>query len=545
MKKIIALFVILLLLTACVPSRQALPTATVGAGTSIQTVLNNAVAGETYIVKSGMYNESLTVKRSGTVTQPITLKCETPLACTINSGSGNTLFSKYSYYTFDGFRFISTKGGSQSVSSIDIDSGIWGTDGIKDKLAGAAGWVFRNCYVEGSIHFYGRNNIVENCEFNGKGIWDQAVFEKFGPSHDSVFRNNLIHDYNQRGIWSMQYTANTTIENNTIYNTGAFGIDCDGAGNRVDDCNVINNTIHDIGSGIVLENTFDSEISGNVIYNASGDGIGSINYGQPYSDPGIEFRGTNTNNVIKNNVIYNVTNGITCHDSPGGTAVNNTIYRTTQNRSYFGAIVLEAPDGWGCKNWTIKNNLVTQSGYNVYWLKTPSQTGLISDNNFFDFASSVKNVVWKDVTETKIAFSVWQGKGLDTHSILNGNPLFVNAAAGDFHLQANSPACGAGAYPCGTATNTPTVTRTPTAIITYTNTATMTYTPSKTPTATPTLTATPTATNTPIPPTPTNTSTLTFTPTLTWTPTTTPTYTPTPTFECLLFATHNQTVCLP
>ena len=42
-----------------------------------------------------------------------------------------------------------------------------------------------------------------------------------------------------------------------------------------------------------------------------------------------------------------------------------------------------------------------------------------------------------------VTFPQWKGLGFDVHSITN-NPLFVNATNGDFHLQSNSPAIGAG-----------------------------------------------------------------------------------------------------
>jgi hypothetical protein len=48
-------------------------------------------------------------------------------------------------------------------------------------------------------------------------------------------------------------------------------------------------------------------------------------------------------------------------------------------------------------------------------------------------------------------FDVNRGK-IGTNYII-GNPLFVNPAAGDFHLQAGSPACGMGAFPCADMTS--------------------------------------------------------------------------------------------
>jgi hypothetical protein len=98
--------------TTEVRAPQALPTMTVSAGGTIQAALNVAKAGETITVKNGTYNETLTLKTTGTASQPITLKCETPLGCTVNSGSARSLVTydgrQIGYYIVDGFRFIST-----------------------------------------------------------------------------------------------------------------------------------------------------------------------------------------------------------------------------------------------------------------------------------------------------------------------------------------------------------------------------------------------------------------------------------------------------
>jgi hypothetical protein len=107
------------------------------------------------------------------------------------------------------------------------------------------------------------------------------------------------------------------------------------------------------------------------------------------------------------------------------------------------------------------------------------------DANFYDIFNA--NV---DSSGNK-TFAQWQAMGKDVNGKV-GNPMFVNAATGDFRLQTNSPACGAGAFPCGTAASTvlPTASPTPT-LSPSTPTATASPAPVL-PTSTPTAATLPT-----------------------------------------------------
>ena len=209
---------------------------------TIQKCLNIVVAGDTCLVTAGTYNESLTLKTSGIVSLPITVKCAAVGACTVNSGNAQTLGTSNHthYYTFDGLRFISAVVTSQATLYFGQGT-VWSKN---DKTLGNNGFILRNCYVEGDVKFYGHNNLVENCEFNGKNIWNNGITDWYATSYDNTYRNNFIHGYKVRSIWSMQYTDNILIEGNTIVDGH---IDCDGAGHPVTRCNVRNNIIHDAG----------------------------------------------------------------------------------------------------------------------------------------------------------------------------------------------------------------------------------------------------------------------------------------------------------
>jgi hypothetical protein len=525
MKKTI--LVLFLILSACAsPSH---PSLLIVAGAKIQDSLNSARAGDTITVPPGTYNEALTLKTSGTASAPITLRCETPLGCTVNSGASKTLVTvgNINYYVIDGFRFVSTATNSENdsmPSSVNLSNNYWGTGDTGEK--GNDGFILRNCYVEGAVYLYGSDNLVENCELNGRGVVANGMTERSRPSENNIFRNNVIHDYTQRGGWTLQRTHNSLWQNNTIYNIGAnSAIDCDGAGSAVYGCNLKSNIVYNVkgAGGFLLENSFDSVVENNVVRDSNG-GIQVINYNKTNADgfkADDDYIPKVTNTIIKNNVFYNLSNaGLNCYSAKGNTFINNTIYKA----SGYG-LSFQTYSNFPCPDWVVKNNIVAQSSKTIYFVGNPA---INMDNNFYDvFSANVYNSGNKTLAQ-------WQAMGKDVNSKM-GSPLFVNAAAGDFHLQTNSPACGFGAYACGAgnATETPTATRTA-------NPPTFTHTPNPA-TATPTKTSTVapatntrTATRTPVPPTATR--------TFTRTPTQTFTASPTPTFTATTDATLTATL---
>jgi hypothetical protein len=363
------------------------------------------------------------LRRSGTQAARITLRNRAGQVVTVNSGNGKSLVTggRVHFYTIEGLRFIASYVVRDLWDyTLNFGSNIW--DGETDKDGGNNGFILRDCYVEGAVQFYGHNNLVENCELNGKNNWSNGLVDHFAASHDNIYRNNNVHDYKVRGIWSMQYTDDIVIEGNTVHHNGEQGIDCDGAGDPVYRCYVRNNIIHDIstaGVGILMENAFDSIVEGNRVYGLV-TGIEVISYGLGVAS--VEYRTTDTNIVVRNNLVYDTArDGIICYGSPGGKALNNTIYNTNQTQSWFGAIVLTTYEGYYCHNWEIKNNIITQNHGAALWIESPS-TGLnnfTSDYNSFD--TNVK-LTWKrwtgiSYTEKSYFLSEWRlAFGQDAHS---------------------------------------------------------------------------------------------------------------------------------
>ena len=471
MKRFILAFLITIVLVGCTGfQEQAVSEITVTR--SIQEeCLDVARPGDVCRVMAGTYREALTIRRSGTASQPISLIADGVV--TVNSGSDRSLVVKknYGYYHIDGFRFVSSRSGSSDIdANVNFALDYWG-DGHKQER-GNDGFILRNCYVEGSVYFYGSDNLVENCEIDGKGRYQNGLIERSQPSEKNVFRNNKIHSFTVRGGWTLSQVENTLWEGNEIYDV-EHGIDCDGAGEPVYDCRIINNHIHDVNSrGAEFENCFDCVFSNNHVDGAY-YGFTVINYGPDVSSGGIEYRDDRINAVVENNIIENSHDGFVCWAAPGGVFRNNVL-KNISTTSYWGAIGLADYGGFPCAGWEIMSNQFENSPRDWYIQNITGFTLEAQGNTYDSFGA-----VWSD---RAINFTQWQALGFDIEQVPTPD--------------------------------------TPTATSTATNTP-------KPPTATATVKPTlipPTATNTPKPPTPTATEApLTNTPVP-------PTYTPAPTY---------------
>ena len=69
---------------------------------------------------------------------------------------------------------------------------------------------------------------------------------------------------------------------------------------------------------------------------------------------------------------------------------------------------------------------------------------VVNTNMYFAVGGGTNGTwIWKGVTYT--SFAAYQsGSGNDANGLVGLNPLLVNAATGDLHLQAGSPAINAG-----------------------------------------------------------------------------------------------------
>ncbi|MGB3458549.1 MAG: NosD domain-containing protein [Halobacteriota archaeon] len=229
--------------------------------TGIQDAINNASAGDTILVHSGVYYENVVVDKS------VTLKgIDQPVVDANCSGSAITL-------TEDGVTlvgFTATNSGSS-----------WSDVGIK---------VTSN------------NNTItgNNVSSNGFGIYLSS------SSNNSITGNNVN---NNRGGISLSSSSNNTITGNNVRNNNEEGISLyySSNNNTITDNNICNNG----GRGISLSYSSNNTITGNNVSNNGGRGI-SLYYSSnnnTLTDNVFVFDGLSVYSSYKNTVEDNTVNG--------------------------------------------------------------------------------------------------------------------------------------------------------------------------------------------------------------------------------------------
>jgi len=411
---------------------------------SVQKSLNTVKAGDTCWISAGTYNEALILKTSGTNAAPITIKNYNGGTVTISSGNSRAvmLSGNINYYTIDGLNFTSNFVGPYAGDKdYSLDFGI-GTSwwGWSDPTHGNNGFIIRNCNITGSIGFIGSYNVVENCVLNGAKVFTNGIHDMTASSHHNIYRNNVISNYTNRGVWSMTNTSNITVSGNIIHDfgmsTNGAGIDFDGAYMPVYNSIMDHNIIYNGNIGTQFENGINCIADGNIVHDCKAS-LTAINYGTEWADR--EYRTTNTGNIFRNNIAYNSSeSGIIIISSPGTYIYNNSIHNTA---NYFAGIILaNGGTTFNSNNCVIRNNIVTDSTKAI--TLEGSVTGTVMGNNLYHNSSGSTNTHYWNGYYTLERFQ--STFGLDTNSRY-ANPLYVNSGAHDFNIQSSSPAVNVGA----------------------------------------------------------------------------------------------------
>jgi parallel beta-helix repeat protein len=268
------------------------------------------------------------------------------------------------------------------------------------------------------------------------------------------------------GIYLASYTVGGTIDGNVVSGTSSYGI------YATNETTITGNTVSGADVGILSQNAATTIVGNTVfdnvtgIYNYAGV-VGGVDWsaGQPnviHSNTtglllghgnnastarfnrihgnvtGIE---TTSNSDIHHNVLYrNTGRAIRVDSDTNVSIVNNTIYAQAGD-----GVVLQN----SAQNVTLTNNIIwSESGTSIY-VATDSQRGFVSDYNNLYTTSGV--LVWWQ--KNFVDIFDWQVEAdFDTHSIGYtapapglDNPLFVNLAGNDYHLQnVNSTSIDAG-----------------------------------------------------------------------------------------------------
>ncbi len=301
-----------------------------------------------------------------------------------------------------------------------------------------------NIYINGgSTNIRGNDSYYVGGGDNGIGIYaigssanpntiadNTITYSKYGiqATYATITGNTLTNNFDRGLSINVSKVSNNLVIGSSIAFTG---IQDDGTSE------VRDNIIRDYSIGISVNN---SVIKNNLIENSRDTGIkvssNTTMTGNTIrnSVTGIAITGsgdTISNNILDRNSLRGVysTNG-----STGQTQfVNNTIYQPTGS-----AIELQT-----FRNYlTLSNNIIWAGGDFAIEDTFDSQTDFQSDYNLFYLTGAAKFSNWQDADITSLRDWTYR-VGEDSHSI-QADPLFVDAANGNFALQATSPAIDAG-----------------------------------------------------------------------------------------------------
>ena len=418
----------------------------------IQYAMDRVGAGSTVNVLTGVYNEFVTFKNSGSSGNYLVLQ-NYPGNAPVIDGAGLPINGEVGLVTIANKKYVKLIGFE-----------------IRNLKAGGASSAFpQGISVRGNGAFIEiRNNKVHDIENSCRrcGAHGIAVYGR-DPSasiHDLIIDGNEV--YNGKFGWSESMVLNGNVEfftvsNNIVHDNDNIGIDFigfegenpDPVLDRARDGTVVGNLVYNINS--YGNPAYGTERSAGGIYVDGGTRIVIERNIVHHSNLGVELAsehsGKNTSFItLRNNFFYNNTQtGIAMggYDTKRGSTencviVNNTLYNNFTQGDWGAELYIQ----FDTRNNLIKNNIIFANNSRRFiesW--SAVMTANVVDRNLYFAAGGGSNGtwIWKNVTYT--TFPAYQtGSGNDATGFVGIDPLLVNPTAGDLHLNSGSPAINAG-----------------------------------------------------------------------------------------------------
>lgn len=426
---------------------------------SIQNGLN-AVTGGGDIVRirdaASAYDENATLSTSGSSGNPVIIEPDTghnpTLRHTGSSGANGVInLPGTSYVRIQNLNFNGS-GVHTSAFAVLVTAPSANSNGVE---------ILNNTFQNWGGTASNANTNAVRAAVGVDGGWCNPTCP--GSPTGTIVQGNTFTDNRQNAIF-LQHAENTLIENNTISGmkcgrtvdatTDAIGIGIWDSGTSSSSGTIIrNNTIRDhqpyssCGLTPGAYQTYaaiwcDVEprnglIEKNLIYNINQEGDGANMESQ-----GLFIEAGCSGWVAKNNIIHDI----------GGAGIRQRMARSgrTANQYYNNTIYVTGTHGFeggnttgsaGIGNATIENNIFMDAGQYQVYFEDPAGSTITVNYNLYYSSTGGGIGLWNgsggNFTQWKTAY------GGDANSV-NSNPLFVNAASGNFQLQSGSPGATAG-----------------------------------------------------------------------------------------------------
>ena len=419
----------------------------------IQYAMDRTGAGSTVNVMTGIYNETVTFRNSGSasggylVLQNYT--GNTPIidgtGLPISGETGLVVIENKAYVKLIGFEIRNLKAGGSSSA---FPAGIW--------IRGNGAFIeIRN----NSVHDI--ENSCSRCGAHGIAVYGR---DPNASIHDIIIDGNQV--YNGQFGWSESMVLNGNVEkfvvsNNVVHDNDNIGIDFigyegenpDPALDRARDGTVVGNLVYNINS--YGNPAYGTERSAGGIYVDGGTNIIIERNIVHHSNLGVELasehRGKNTSYItLRNNFFYsNTQTGIAMggYDKRRGSTencviVNNTLYNNYTQGDWGAELYVQYDTRYNI----IKNNVIyANSSRRFIESRSAVMTDNVVDYNLYFAPGGGTNGtwIWKNVTYT--TFAAYQsGSGNDANGLVGSDPLLVSTTTPDLHLQSTSPAIDRG-----------------------------------------------------------------------------------------------------
>jgi hypothetical protein len=428
---------------------------------TVQHAADTARAGSTVNVRGGIYAELVSIKTSGNATDGfITFRSYPGETAVLDAehfaptgrSAVLTIHDK-SYVRIEGFEIRNFRTAEHRLTPL----------GISVMGAGSHIELLKNNVHHIQQTFEGRD--APGRGGNGFGIAVYGTDAKI-PISELVIDGNEVHHLKTGSSESLVVNGNVTnfrITHNVVHDNNNIGIDVIGFERTAPDP--------------AVDQARDGVVSGNLVYNITSRGNPA--YRNDESSDGIYVDG-GARILIEHNVIHDVDFGIelasehqnratsyvtarnnlvyhghTAGVSIGGYApergrtehcavVNNTLYDNDTSGTGFGEFQMQ----WNMADNIFANNIVYAGPQCLMTVNKSqvekNQPPVAIDHNLYYCASGAKAGAWKEFSATVTGFDTYvDSTGNDRHSRFL-DPHFVDAAAKDFHLRADSPAIAAG-----------------------------------------------------------------------------------------------------